>query len=328
MNTGPNKFEDKEVDLSNITKGIGNVFDGLSSYIYRGIRFLVRNVIIIAILFVIGLGLGIYLDSTQKTYDNQIIVVPNFNSNDYLYAKVELINSKIKEGDTLFLKNIGIKNPKKITQIKINPIVDIYKFVANNEQNYKLLQLMAEDSDINKVVEEKITSKNYAYHIITFSTTEKTSEEKTVKPILDFLNDNLFYKKLQVEFVNNIKVKMTANEQTIAQINGILEAFSKNNTDGSKSSSLVYYNENTQLNEVIKTKDELIREQGSHRLDLVGLDKIIKDNSKTINIENKKAVNGKMKIVLPFLFIFIFISIFLFRAFYRKETLKRKNQQS
>jgi hypothetical protein len=38
----------------------------------------------------------------------------------------------------------------------------------------------------------------------------------------------------------------------------------------------VYYNENTQLNDVIQTKDKLIKEQGNLRLELVNADKIVK----------------------------------------------------
>jgi hypothetical protein len=60
------------------------------------------------------------------------------------------------------------------------------------------------------------------------------------------------------------------------------------------------------MNDVIKTKETLIREQGSLRLDLVNLDKIVKDNSVVSNIKNKDGVNGKMKFALPLLFFFLF----------------------
>jgi hypothetical protein len=50
---------------------------------------------------IIGIGLGFYLDKTQKKFD-QIIVTPNFKSTDYLYSKINLINSKIIERDIAF----------------------------------------------------------------------------------------------------------------------------------------------------------------------------------------------------------------------------------
>ena len=50
----------------------------------------------------------------------------------------------------------------------------------------------------------------------------------------------------------------------------------KNRTNTNHSDKLVYFNENTQLNDVIQTKESLIREQANLRISLVNLDKIIK----------------------------------------------------
>jgi hypothetical protein len=55
---------------------------------------------------------------------------------------------------------------------------------------------------------------------------------------------------------------------------------------------------------------------------LISLDKIVKDNSSTLNIENKSSVNGKLKLVLPILFILCFILLQIFITFYRKQALK------
>jgi len=104
-------------------------------------------------LFVLGAGLGFYLDKTEKSYDNQIIVTPNFSSTDYLYSKIDLINSKISEGDTLFLKDVvGIKDTKHFHSIKIEPITDIYKFIGSNPVNFEFVKLLAEDGDLKKLL--------------------------------------------------------------------------------------------------------------------------------------------------------------------------------
>jgi hypothetical protein len=106
--------------------------------------------------------------------------------------------------------------------------------------------------------------------------------------------------------LQNIAVKMVENDSLINQINGFLNGVSKSINGSQKSDKLVYYNENTQMNDVIKTKDELVIEQGKLRINLVTLDKIVKDNSVVLNILNKEGVNGKMKLVLPLLFFFLF----------------------
>jgi hypothetical protein len=320
-------IEDQEIDLSEISKRVGGFFQKINTLIFNCIRFLIKNKFIIATLFIAGIVIGSYFDKTNKVYDNQIIVTPNFESTDFLYSRIDLLQSKILENDTLFLKSIGIQESKFLSKIEVKPIIDVYKFInKNNEQNFELLKLMAEDGDIKKIVEEKITSKNYESHIITFRTRRLTSIKKTIEPILRFINNNDYYRKMQKQEINNIQIKLKENEIIIAQINGFLNGFSNNVNGNSKNDKLVYYNENTQLNDVINTKSKLIEEQGKLRADLVGFDKIIKDNNISMNIENTKLVNGKLKIVLPVFLIFIFIFIHFFISFYKRQSEKEYNK--
>jgi hypothetical protein len=325
MSTRPqNKSEEQEIDLSMISKGIGNFFQNISTTAFKAIQFVLKNIIIITILFAIGVGLGIYLDKTRKTYDHEVIVQPNFGSTDYLYAKIDLLESKIKDNDTVFLKAIGIKNPDYLAKIEVKPIIDIYRFINNSEQNFELLKLMAEDSDVKKIVEERATSKNYQYHLISFKTKNKISAKESIEPLMAYLNNSEYFLRLQKEYLNNEELKMKANDVIIAQIDGFLNTFSSNTNTNAKSDKLVYYNENTQLNDVIQTKDKLVREQGNIRINLVGMDKIIKENSNTINLENSESINGKLKLILPFLLIFLYIFGYYFINFYKHQTAKSK----
>lgn len=324
MSTSPQPVDGNEIDLAQISKKISSFFERIVITIFRGLFFVRRNILVFAVLGILGGGLGYYLDSKTKIYDHKIIVSPNYSSTDYLYSKIELLNSRINEGDTLFLKNVvGIKKPKSIVAIEVLPITDVYKFIENNTQNFELLRLFAEDGDLKKIVQENMTSKNYPFHQITFSTKGVTDRTATIDPILNYLNDSDYFKKMQKEYLHNIDIKMVENDSLIRQINGFLNGVSNSINGSQKSDKLVYYNENTQMNDVIKTKDELIREQGRLRLDLVNLDKIIKDNSVVSNINNKKGVNGKMKFVLPLLFFFLFGFGSLLIKFYknRKATI-------
>lgn len=315
--------DNQEIDLSQISRKIGDFFEGISNKIFRMILFVKKNRLIIGVLFVLGVAVGYYLDKKIKLYQNEIIVSPNFGSNDYLYSKIKLINSKIKENDTVFLKEVvGIKKPKDFNEITVQPINDVYKFIENRAGNFELIKLMAEDGDLEKIIEENTTSKNYPYHVIRFTTSKITSNDKTVNPVLDFLNNSDHYKKLQKENLNNIKLKIIANDSVIKQIDGVLNSFSNAVNGSQRNEKLIYYNENTQLNDVIKTKNELVYEQGIHRLELVNLDRIIKDNSTTINIKETKSINGKLKFVLPLLFLFLFILVRYLKSFYKKQLAK------
>lgn len=326
MSATPQNSDNQEIDLSQISKKIGNFFENISTSIFKGFLFFKRNILWVGVLFVIGVGIGLYLDKTTKVYDSEIIVSPNFGSIDYLYSKIDLISSKINNGDSIFLKEVvGIKEPKKLKRIAIMPITDVYKFINNSDKNFEFVKLLAEDGDIKKIVNENLTSKNYLNHLISFTTDKETSKEKIVQPLLNFLNNSDYYTIIQKEYLNNVKIKMVENDSIISQINGLLNAFSNNTSSSQKSDKLVYYNENSQLNEVIKTKDALVNEQGSHRIELVNLDKIVKDISTTLNIKNNKAVNGKMKLILPLLFIFIFIVVGFLKSYYKSQIAKLKN---
>jgi len=320
-----NNTDNQEIDLSQISKKIGGFFESISSAIFHGILFLKRNIVLIGIIFLVGAALGYYLDKTSKTYEHEIIVTPNFGSNDYLYSKINLLNSKIEERDTLFLKKIGIKDTKKINKIEIKPIIDIYKFIDSKPENFELIKLMAEDGEMKKIVEEKLTSKNYPFHELQISTSKIVTDESLVKPLMNYLNKSDYYSRLRTEYINNVKIKMAQNDSIIKQIDGFLDNFKRTTNNGLKSSNLVYYNDNMQLNDIIKTKDGLISEQGVHRLEMVNFEKTIKEVSVVTNIKNVKNINGKLKLVLPILFLFLFVALNMFSRFYRKQMSKLNN---
>jgi len=330
MSQNTNNSENQEIDLSMLSKKIGDFFDGIASSIFKGILFLKRNLLWFLGLTVVGFGIGVYLDTTYKSYDSEIIVRPIFGSTDYLYSKIDLLESKIKENDTLFLKSIGIDKPKTLSLIEIEPVIDIYSFVNNgydknsapNSQNFELVKLLAEDSDINKIIKDKVTSKNYTSHKIHIRTKGFILDSKVIVPILNYLNQNEYFETLRKTQIQNVTFKMLKNEEVINQINDLLNEFSNSAKTNQKSEKLVYYNENTQLNEIIKTKEILLVELGNQRMELTSLDKFIKKISSVINIKNDNVINGNLKFVLPLFLIFGFIFIYLFSSFYKKQSLK------
>lgn len=330
MSQNTKNSENQEIDLSLISDKIKGFFDGIAFSIFKGILFLKRNLIILGVLVVTGVGIGIFLDTTNNSYDSEIIVKPNFGSTDYLYSKIDLLESKIKERDTLLLKAIGIENPKGLNLIEIEPVIDIYTFVNNgydksiaqNSQNFELVKLLAEDGDINKIIKDKVTSKNYSSHKIHLRTKGFVQDQKMIVPILNYLNQNEYFETIRKTYVKNIEIKMLKNEETIGQINALLNEFSNTTNSNQKSDKLVYYNENTQLNDIIRTKEGLLAELANQRLELKNLDSFIKKTSSIINIKNENVTNGNLKFVLPIFFIFGFIFINLFSKFYKKQSLK------
>ncbi len=331
MSANTQNNQDQEIDLSLLTKKIAGLFESFLGFIFNCILYVKKNIIILGLLFVVGAVLGYLSDDSNNKYESAIIVSPNFGSTDYVYDKVALLNAKIGQNDSTFLKSFGI-NPKKIALIEIEPIIDIYNFVNNrasesannaqNSQNFELVKLLSEDGDIKKVIKDELTSKNYSHHNIHIVTRGLASDKSTIDPVLAYLNKSDFYEKYQKTYVDNINIKMKQNEVIINQIDGVLNQFSSNSANNQKSEKLVYYNENTQLNDIINTKNILINENGYQRNQLVSLDKIVKENSRIINVKNTKGLGNKLMLVLPIFFIFVFVCYKFFVAFYRKQAAK------
>ena len=183
-----------------------------------------------------------------------------------------------------------------------------------------MLKLLAEDSDVNKVIKDKATSKNYYWHTIHIVSKGFATDENTIKPILDYLNNNSYFERLKKVNLQNVKDNIRKSEEMISQINAVLEKLAT--ATDQKADKLVFYNENTDLNGILKTKQELVLKIGLQKEDLVNYESVIKNNSSILNVKNTQSVNGKLKFVLPLLFIFGFVFIRLFSKFYKRQALK------
>jgi hypothetical protein len=102
--------------------------------------------------------------------------MPNFGSTDYLYGKVALLNAK-KRKRQLVLHKIGFDSGIKLRNIEVTPVIDVYKFVGNNEQRLELVKLMADEGGAAKSLENKLTSKNYPFHQLSISTAKKVGQD-------------------------------------------------------------------------------------------------------------------------------------------------------
>lgn len=328
MSTNTN--QDQEIDLTQVFKKIGGFFDSIAMVIFKGILFVKKNILIFIVLFIVGAGLGYYLDYSDKNYDNVIIVSPNVAGVDYLYSKIDLLKSKLKENDQAFFSSIGIKSPSKIALIDIEPIVDIYSFVNNstsaasaqNTQNFELMKLLAESSDINKVIKDEVTSKNYPLHKIIIKTGFKIAKSEIIAPLLRYLNTDEYLNEIMKVSKENILLKMKKNEETIIQTDSLIKVLTSNLSRNNKGSNLVYNNEENQFDKLFALKNSTLDEVASQKIALVKSEMIVKDIAVTTNIINTKGTNGKMKLIFPLFFIGLFLLVTLFRSFYNSQKAK------
>lgn len=307
--------QDQEIDLSQIGKSIAKAFQNIVNKCFDLIFFLQKKIIIVATLFILGVGLGYYLD-IEPNYTNDIIVSPNFGSNEYLYDKIDLISAKLREKDKKFFKTIGIAKFKEISSITIEPINGVYNFVNSETQknNFELIKLMAEDGDIEKIISDNITSKNYYLHNINIKTTIAFNKNELIEPLLKYLQQTEYFAKLQKVNQKNLIEKIAENKLIISQIDQIVEGLSSRTTTINVSVS-----EKSSLGELIQKKDELIKENQLFELHKLEFDQIVKEQTIVANKMNTKGVNNKMKLILPFLFIGLYLLVFWFSQVYKQQ---------
>lgn len=312
--------QDQEIDLGLVAKGIKNFFQGIINSIFDFIFFLKKKILLIISLFVIGLVLGYFLDK-NGSYTQDILVMPNFGSNEYLYKKIDFLNSRIIENDTAFFNSIGVSNSEIIGKIEIKAVNGVFQFVnqgGETKQNFELIKLMAEEGNIQEIVKSDLASKNYYLHNITFKTSEKINQKDVIKPILDYLQDNNFYKIQQKIYQKNIDNKILFNDSLTIQIDNLLLNLS-NNKGGN-----VSFSEEKGISELINKKDQLITETQALNIQKHQFEEIIKVQNISINNINSKGLNNKMKLFLPFLFIIVYLIFHNFMLLYRKQIARSK----
>jgi hypothetical protein len=316
------KENNPEIDLLTVFGRIGDFFEWINTLLFRMIQFFVKNAIVVAVLVVLGFGFGFFLEKINRNYEQKIIVTPNFKSTDYLYSKINFLAYKMKLRDTLFLKSIGIQNSYQMLSISIEPIVDVYNLINKDGKNLELLQLMAQNGDLKSIVKETTTSKNYTLHTIILNTVGVVSSKSTIEPILKYLNTSTYYETYKKINSQNIQNKIKNKEATILQIDGILNQFSGAYGNYPNNEKLVYYNQNLNIDAIIRTKDSLSAQIGTLKIEQYNTDKLVKEKGMVLNVKSNKTVKTKLVYILPLVFVGLFVFFSFLISFYKKQSLK------
>ena len=173
---------------------------------------------------------------------------------------------------------------------------------------------MAEDGDVEKIIKDDVTSRNYYLHNINIKTTIAYDKKDLIEPILKYLQQTEYFTKLQKVYQSNLVEKVEANKLLIAQIDQIILSLTQNKNGGG-----VTISQDSGLSELIQKKDQLIYENQTLSIHKLEYDKVIKDQDISLNQMNTKGVNNKMKIILPFLFVSLFLLGYWFSQAYKQQ---------
>jgi hypothetical protein len=300
----------EEIDLYNlrviISKAINNV-------VMNTFLFFKKNAYKLLLIIFCGALLGGLADYFTKSYLAEVVVNSNFTSNDYLYSRVDQLNTHLIQNSKI---ELPISNYKKFSRIDVEPVIDVYSFVSNttlnvannaqNSQNFEMLKLMAEKGDINNIIKDEVTSKNYYFQKINVISKEKV-EEKDIKSVITYLNKDNFFDSILHLNIQNIKDRIVKNDSTISQIDKLIQSYTSSIAQGS--ANVMFKNDNSEVNSLITQKNELIEKIEEDKLSLISQNKIIKDSTIVYNQINNEGIANKLKFILPALFVFLFLCV-------------------
>lgn len=284
-----------EVELAYIQKRVLNIFKGFFSILNKYFTFLVSNKKTVILLLLAGLFLGGTLDYLRsKNKIQRILVIPNFNSNNYLYDNIQNIDNILTKDN--FLK-------KNVKDVSISTINTLYDYLGESYENKEIFEVLSKSSsfDIDKYQKDKSLKINFKYQLIDVVTKDMTKDSANllVNRLLGYLNNDEHYNK--VKKIENKNLLLHRNElvKSVDQIN----AFFENIGNQESKASTFSLNSFDQINDMLGTKERFLREINKIDVTLSEQEKVIYESYRLINIEKRSFI---FLLLVPALFIIIF----------------------
>ena len=308
--------ENEELDIIVLIEKIKLMLLSVFLQIFRRLKkFLSAWKQLLAVI-VAGILLGYFLTDNDKPSSKEatVLVKINFDAGNYVYDTVDLINLKISSEDTdFFVQEIKLNDDETIDEVSISPVIDIKDIMAKDIQANEIRALFENlEYEDGFSVTEGFKS-DYDYHFINIKVSNNSSIE-TINKVINYFNNNPLFAELKDSNLQRISSIISDNEQTIKQIDNLLEYYTTQTT--ANNSQLYIDNKNLRPNELIKTKITLQSEnQELKRESLTSKETVIIINESNVLIENNSLTSNKM-VYYPLLFLIIYLIVSVLIGFY------------
>jgi len=320
-------YKKEEIDFFYLFLKLKETVKRGNALFFKGINYVVRNWVIILVLIVIGAGYG-YYTNTDENRDKKATVLlrVNFETVNYVYSSLALLEEKVDQQDEEFLSKIGFKAKiPEIKSIEITPVINLKEIVDQFEVSDRNFEAILKNVEFNNDEDEETPISQtfisgYKNHVIDFVFT-RFADENTLSKIIDYLNNNELLQELKEVSVKETKEQVANNKETIKQINKVLDSYTSNESLPSPSSQIYVVDKNFSIATVLEKKIELQEENENLNKSLVySKDIVVMVNTPNITYVSNGILDEK-EIVYPILLVFSF----LFLAYVRHLFLKLKS---
>jgi len=320
-----------EIDLTNLFSMFKENIKDSIVLLFDLIDYLLKKWILITALIVLGLIIG-YV--TQNNYNHNkkasVLLRINFDTVDYVYSEIDLINEKVIEKDSLFFSEMGLKGDSiQIKQIEITPIVRFKEIIERYKVNDRKLEGLLKSLEFNDDdVESYETFKSeYYFHTLNFTLSYNATQE-TIEKIIEYLNNNIILTDIKNSSIRDIKSQIANNSTSIKQIDNVINAYKTNESLTSPSDQIFVVDKNFNMSEMFEKKIELQELNAElNKILVYSKDIVVVVNKPKIIEENTKFSSNRI-VFFPSLFVFIFLlfSFLKYTYIYLKEIANSKKQ--
>tara|TARA_B100000497_G_scaffold125947_1_gene163543 strand:+ start:11546 stop:12526 length:981 start_codon:yes stop_codon:yes gene_type:complete len=313
-----------EIDLTNLFNVFKEKIKASIVLLFDLIDYLIKKWILITALIVLGLIIG-YVNQNNYNHNKKasVLLRINFDTVDYVYSEIDLINEKVTEKDSLFFSEMGLKGDSiQIKEIEITPIVRFKEIIGRYKENDRKLEGLLKSLEFNDDdVESYETFKSeYYFHTLNFTLSYNATQE-TIEKTIEYLNNNIILTDIKNSSIRDIKSQIANNSTSIKQIDNVINAYKTNESLTSPSDQIFVVDKNFNMSEMFEKKIELQELNAElNKILVYSKDIVVVVNKPKIIEENTKFSSNRI-VFFPSLFVFIFLlfSFLKYTYIYLKE---------
>ncbi len=305
-----------ELEIIVLMQKIKIIFLNILLQIFRKSKLFLTAWKQLLVIILLGVFSG-YLSTDAETplpKEATVLVKINFDAGNFVYDAVDLINLKISSGDTeFFIQEMKLNFDEKIDKVSVSPVIDIKDIMAKDIKANEI-RVLFENIEYEDGLEVADGFKSdYDYHFIKAKVSENSSIQ-TINKIVDYFNNNPLFKELKERNIQRISSIISDNEQTINQIDKLIEHYTSQ--DKTNSSQLYIDNKDISPNDLIATKILLQSEnQELKKESLISKQTVMMINEANVMIEDHSLLSNKM-IFYPIVFLLFYVFIMFIRSTY------------
>ena len=308
--------ENEELDIIVLLEKIKLMLLSLMLQIYRRSKNFLLGWKKLLVVIIVGFLFGYFQTDSEltKAKEATLLVKINFDAGNYVYDAIDLINLKIKSKENdFFVEDMKLNTDEVIDKVSISPVIDIKDIMNKNIEANEIRALFENlEYEDGFSVTEGFKS-DYDYHFIKVSVS-KNSSIKTINKMVQYFNNNPLFLELKERNFQRISSIIYDNEQTINQIDKLIEHYT---SDNKVNNSQTYIdNKDINPNEIIKTKISLQnRNEQLKDQNITNKETVMLINEANVLIEDGSIISNKM-LYYPLLFVIVYLVVYIAYGLY------------